>query len=152
MGLHGWYFLCLTMSKWKILHFNDNGSKLICKISNVLFRPQCGNLQPQMRYLRRAWLLLVWHHRDVIMSAMESQITGVLIVYSTICSGADQTKHQTSASLALVRGIHRWPVNSPHKGSVTRKMCPFHDVIMDLTSWTAWRVWQNTVDQHLVWH
>ena len=44
--------------------------------------------------------------------------------------GADQRKHQSSASLALVRGIHRWPVNSPHKGPVTRKMFPFDDVIM----------------------
>ena len=32
-----------------------------------------------------------------------------------------QQKHQSSASLAFVRGIHWWPVNSPHKGSVTRK-------------------------------
>ena len=39
-------------------------------------------------------------------------------------------KHQSSASLAFVRGIHRWPVNSPHKGPVTRKMFPFDDVIM----------------------
>ena len=39
-------------------------------------------------------------------------------------------KHQSSASLALVRGIHRWPVNSPHKWPVTRKMFPFDDVIM----------------------
>ena len=55
------------------------------------------------------------------MSAMASQITGVSIDYSTVCSGANQRKHQSSASLAFVRGIHRWPVNSPHKGSVTRK-------------------------------
>ena len=34
------------------------------------------------------------------------------------------------ASLAFVWGIHRWPVNSPHKGTVTRKIFPFHDVIM----------------------
>ena len=52
-------------------------------------------------------------------STMASQITGVSIDCSTLCSGADQTKHQTSASLAFVRGIHRWPVNSPHKGPVT---------------------------------
>ena len=39
-------------------------------------------------------------------------------------------KHQRSASLAFVRGIHRWPVNSPHKWPVTRKMFPFDDVIM----------------------
>ena len=39
-------------------------------------------------------------------------------------------KYQSSASLAFVRGIHRWPVNSPHKGPVTRKMLLFDDVIM----------------------
>ena len=41
-----------------------------------------------------------------------------------------RTKHQSSASLAFVRGIHRWPVNSPHKRPVMRKMFPFDDVIM----------------------
>ena len=46
--------------------------------------------------------------------------------------GTDQRKHQSSALLAFVRGIHRWPVNSPHKGPVTRKMFPFDDVIMYL--------------------
>ena len=46
------------------------------------------------------------HYIDVIMSAM-AQITGVSIVYSTVCSGADQRKHQSSASVAFVRGIHR---------------------------------------------
>ena len=64
------------------------------------------------------------------MSAMGSQIASVSIVCSTVCSGADQRKHQSSASLAFVRGIHRWPVNSPHKGPVTRKMFPFDDVIV----------------------
>ena len=53
------------------------------------------------------------HYSDVIMSMMVSKITGVLIVYSTVCSGAGQRKHQSSASLVCVRGIHRWPVNSP---------------------------------------
>ena len=42
-------------------------------------------------------------------------------------------KYQSSASLAFVRGIHRWPVNSPNKGPVTRKMFPFYDVIMYIT-------------------
>ena len=69
-------------------------------------------------------------YSDVIMGARASQITDVLIVYSTVCSGADHRKHQSSASLAFVRGIHRGPVNSPHKGPVTRKMFPFDDVFM----------------------
>ena len=64
------------------------------------------------------------------MSAIESQITILTIVYSTVYRDADQRKHQSSASLAFVWGIHRSPVNSPHKGPVTRKMFPFDDVIM----------------------
>ena len=64
------------------------------------------------------------------MSATASQITSLPIVYSIVYSGADQRKYQSSVSLAYVRGIHRWPVNSPHKGSVARKMFPFDDVIM----------------------
>ena len=66
----------------------------------------------------------------VIMSAMACQITGVTIVYSIVCSGTDQRKHQSSDSLAFVREIHRWPVNSPYKGAVTRKMFPFDGVII----------------------
>ena len=62
------------------------------------------------------------HYNDVIMSTMTSQITSLTIVYSTVYPGVDQRKLQSSASLAFVRGIHRWPVNSPHKGTVTRKM------------------------------
>ena len=65
------------------------------------------------------------------MGAMASQNTSITIVYSTVYSGTDQRKHQSSASLAFVLGIHRWPVNSPHKWPVTRKMFPFDDVIME---------------------
>ena len=71
------------------------------------------------------------HYNDVIMSPMASQITSLTNVYSIVYSGANQRKHQSSASLAFVRGIHRWPVNSPHKGPVARKMFPFDDVIMN---------------------
>ena len=70
------------------------------------------------------------HHNDVIMGAIASQITSLPIVYSTVYSDEDQRKHQSSASLAFVRGIHWGPVNSPHKWPVTRKMFPFDDVII----------------------
>ena len=70
------------------------------------------------------------HYSDVTIGTMASQITSLTIVYSTVYSGADQRKHQSSASLAFLRGIHRWPVNSPHKWPVTRKMFPFDDVVM----------------------
>ena len=76
--------------------------------------------------------ILPLHYGDVIMGAIASQITSLTIIYSTVYSGADQRKHQRSASLAFVWGIHRRPVNSPHKGPVTRKMFPFDDVIMFL--------------------
>ena len=62
------------------------------------------------------WLLpmpLQWRHYEC---------DGVSIVYSTVCSGEDQTKHQSLSSLAFVRGIYPWPENSPHKRPETRKM------------------------------
>ena len=61
---------------------------------------------------------------------MGFQLPSLTIVNANIYSAADQGKHQSSASLALVRGIHRWPVNSPQEGPVTQKMLPFDDVIM----------------------
>ena len=72
----------------------------------------------------------IYHHSDVIMIAMASQITCVLLLYSTVYSGADHRKNQSSASLAFLRGTHRWPVKYSHKGPETRKMVPFDDVIM----------------------
>ena len=90
--------------------------------------------------------VLFCHYDDVTMSGMVSLITSLTIVYSTVYSGADQRKHQSPASLAFpssngnsfrVAGPlcgeftgPRSPVNSPHKGPVTRKLFPFDDVIM----------------------
>ena len=107
----------------------------LCTIPNQL---HCRFLNKLQSYKRVECLPLypyrgtVMHYGDVIMSAMASQITSLAIVYSTVSSGADQRKHQSSASLAFVRGIHRWPVNSPHKGPVTRKLFPYDDVIMGI--------------------
>ena len=83
------------------------------------------------------WFLLT-HYNDVVIGAIASQITNLTIVYSIVCLDADQRKHQSSTSLAFVRGIHRGPVNSPHKWPVTRKMFPFDDVIMKGSA--MWRV------------
>ena len=58
--------------------------------------------------------------------------TVVSIVCSTGCSSAVQ-KYQSSTSLPLGRGIHWWPVDSPHEGPVTRKIFLFDDVIMYCT-------------------
>ena len=79
------------------------------------------------------------------MSAIASQITSLTIVYSIVYSDTDQRKHQSCASLAFVCGIHRGPVNSPHKWPVTRKMFPFDDVIMLPFKVESWRKW------HMLW-
>ena len=71
------------------------------------------------------WAILAcvkfWSDLIVIFSC-----TSVSIVCSTMCSGADQRKYQSLASLAFVRGIHRWMVDSRHKGPVTQKIYPFY--------------------------
>ena len=74
-------------------------------------------------------VIVILHYSDVITTTMASQFTNLTVVYSIVDSGVDQRKHQSSASQAFVRGIHRWAVNSPHRGPVTRKM--FDDVIMN---------------------
>ena len=91
------------------------------------------------------------------MGAMACQITSFTIVYSAVYSAVDQGKHQSSTSLAFVRGIHRWPVNSPHKWPVTRKIFPFDDVIMMtvifisicLLQLTVLYIWSNLCFCHI---
>ena len=51
--------------------------------------------------------MLKTHYNDVIMTTMASQITSLTVVYSNVYSYSDQRKHQSSASLAFVWGIHR---------------------------------------------
>ena len=80
---------------------------------------------------------IISHYNDVIMGMMASQITSLTIVFSTVYLDTNQRKHQSSASLAFVRGIHRRLVNSPHKWPVTRKMFPFDDVIMWYTAYSV---------------
>ena len=95
--------------------------------TRCIFDDICHVYMPYCKDTETAW------GEYITMSAMASQITSLKIVYSTVCSGEDQRKHQSSASLAFVRVIHRWPVNSPHKWPVTRQMFPFDDVILILT-------------------
>ena len=90
------------------------------------------------------------HYDDVTMGTIASLITSLTIVYATVYTDVDQRKHQSSASLAFVWGIHRRPVNSPHKWPVTRKMFPFDDVIvcqmMELSNWQITRYNLNNID------
>ena len=77
------------------------------------------------------------------MSTLASQIASLTIVNSII--------YLSSASLALVRGIHRWAVNSPHKGPVTRKMFPFDDVFMMLIVLFNWMQFKSKYN-YFVWN
>ena len=81
------------------------------------------------------------HYNNVIMGSIASQITSLTIVFASVYSDADQGKHQNFASLAFVWGIHRRPVNSPHKWPVTWKTFPFDDVIMRCLSLVFIQAW-----------
>ena len=82
---------------------------------------QCLPIAPILTKLS----ILQWRHNEC-----DSVSNHLTIAYSTVYSGADQRKHQSSVALTFVRVIQRWPANSTHKWSVTRKMLPFDDVIM----------------------
>ena len=124
--------LCLVDGELLIQHMY-----IICICMHIYIYSVCNNIvEPSIKQSN----IMQYHYNDVKMSAMASQMTSLTIVYSTVYSGADQRKHQGSASLAFVRGI---PVNSPHKGPVTRKMFPFDDVIM---------LWERTMNRELKRH
>ena len=74
---------------------------------NQLANPPSSPFVPSAAHSSILYINPSIHYSDVVMSAMTSQITGVSSVCPTVCSGADQRKHQRSASLAFVRGAHR---------------------------------------------
>ena len=73
------------------------------------------------------------HYHDVIMTTIASQITSLMVVYSTVYSDADQRKHQSSASLAFVWGIHRDRWIPRTKGQLRRKC--FHLMTSSCSMW-----------------
>ena len=135
--------------------FTDNIFKYIFSFSNEIFHiwlqislkfaprgligRQYGSIGLDNNFAPYRWQAIIltidvlvyslhWCHND----RGVSQITSLTIVYSNVYSGTDQRKHQSSGLLASVRGINRWPMNSPHKVLVTRKMFPFGYVIMPI--------------------
>ena len=110
-----WWLVAVAIWMWQIMFIVNISGRPVCNsVSNMAFN--CGDMT----------ISLEWRHNGLI----ASPITSLTTVYSIVYSNVDQRKHQSSASLAIVRGIHRVPVNSPHKWPVTRKMFPFDDVIM----------------------
>ena len=78
----------------------------ISEVFIVIMKPKLCKI----KWLHICWsplYLTLFHYIDVIMTTMASQITSLTVVYSTIYSDAYQRKHQSSASLAFVWGIHR---------------------------------------------
>ena len=97
----------------------------------LLLPENAANLVVSSEYNYCHWILLVKHDQCFLCpTTVASLFTSLTIVYSIVYTGADKRKHQSSASLAFVWGIPRWPVNFPHKWLVTRKLFPFDDVIM----------------------
>ena len=112
------------------ISFGVYSSKLITFLPLFLLEFSCGGYALLVMLVgdlgKRNWI----HYKNVIMTVVASQITSLTIVYSSVYSGAGRIKHLSSASLAFVRGIYRWPVNSSRKGPVTRKMFPLDDITM----------------------
>ena len=101
-------------------------------ISQVMKKCWCHALwvSSNMIFTTSDWVYssAIMHYSDVIVSPMVPQITGVSIVCSTACSGADQRKYQSSASLAFVRGSTS---GFPSQRASYTEMFPFGDVIME---------------------
>ena len=108
---------------------------------------KCGLVSSSLNVFTRYLLVRPYHYGDVIMGPIASQITSLAIVYSTVYSGADQRKHQSPASLAFVRGIHRGPVNSPHKWPVMWKV--HIALIIILTLWTNLPTCDSIMKKHI---
>ena len=109
---------------------NYTGSRLAVRVLPAKhLRSKALTSRVPWKRARFSFIFCRSHYSDVIMGAMACKIPSLTIVYSIVYSGADQRKYQCSTSLAFVRGIHRGPVNSPHKRPVTRKLFPFVDVI-----------------------
>ena len=115
---HGFsYSLFVNTALNAMTHFNISGIKMCssiyicaCWVRQVFIIQRVRHLTAIS--LQAVHCLLSVHYSDVIMDAMASHITSLAVVYSTVYTGVDQRKYQSSASLAFVRGIHRWPVNS----------------------------------------
>ena len=118
-----WWFETQSRSLWR--HCNGASGKI-----HLLWQHSVLSDSVLFQHIMHA---VRYHYSDVIMSAMASQITGVSIVCLLNRLFRRRSKKAPNFRVtSLFRGIHRSPVDSPHKGPVTRKKFPCHDVIMKL--------------------
>ena len=104
---------------FRILNFNTSHNIWILLSISIY----SGNIKP----ISALFSLLYDNFHDCTFQSVLSRLYDwTRCVYT----GTDQRKYQSSASLAFVRGNHRWLVNSPYKGPVTRKMFPFDNVFI----------------------
>ena len=108
IGANHYLNQCWEIVNWTLknkIHWNLNSNtnifihenafeNIVCEIAAILSKGRWVNSSSH-------------HYDDVIMSTMASQITSLTVVYSPVYSDTDQRKHQSSASLAFVWGIHR---------------------------------------------
>ena len=123
----GWRFETPLRSLWRHYNVTNDWWK------TILSRYTRGKVSSLMLYVTYSWQ---WHFEYCsLWQWRHNQRDGVSKHQPYDCLlnrlfRRRSRKHQSSASLAFVRGVHRWPVNSLHKGPATRKMFPFDDVIM----------------------
>ena len=164
------HVLCLSLvpgNMWAM----QSWTKILNDISEILFTTKWPHLGPPSnhnvnddrhfdicrQFVEDETATILWksqvRYSDVIMSAMASQITSVSIIRSAVCPGANQRKHQSSAPLAIVRGIHRWAVNSPHKRPVTRKIVSIwwchYEIVSSMRKW-RYICWWSGVGKHQI--
>ena len=147
-----WEFQCkmqfafnsyLTLQDNKLIGLNKTKTKIFIQKIWKFSKAWCadGKHISALPIMSQHWdgtgIKVISHYSDIIMSVIAFQITSVSIVCPTVCSGAEQRKHQSSVSLAFVMGNSPVTTEIPAKGSVTRKMFSFDDVIMSRETKTS---------------
>ena len=118
-------------------HSSWTTSEIWCRHIQIYLKMSCFCSSPKVLAHRERGVyvyvyiyiyIYIYHYTDVTMNAMASQITGLSIVYSNICPGADQRKHQTSTPLTFVRGIHRFPAQRASNAENVSIWWRHHDI------------------------
>ena len=88
-----------------------------------------GDFDAISSYVGHLWINYIFQNTVKCNSLYLPQIHASATVCSAVCSGVHKKKYHSSASLTLMREIHRWPMGSPQKRPVTQKLFPSDDVM-----------------------